>query len=478
MKKTERQKKLSHLPQVDECLRSEYGRTWLSNYPRRIVLRAIRDVIDAKRNEILRGGSPEIDLDVISGEIEARIKDLHSFSLRPLINATGVVIHTNLGRSILCDRAISNMISMAGSYSNLEYDIDRGRRGKRYIHLKGILNELTGAEDSVVVNNNAAAVLICLDTFAKGREVIVSRGELVEIGGEFRIPEVMKAGGAILREVGTTNKTHLYDYENALSGNTALLLKVHRSNYRISGFTEEVGLDELVKLGRKFNIPVMADLGSGSMIDLAKYGIYGEPSVGEIVKTGVDLITFSGDKLLGGPQAGIILGKKWMIERIQKNPLLRAIRTDKTTLSALEATMMEYMDEEGAVRNIPTLRMLTEPVHQIKKRAIKLKRLLKGVDNLAIISVEEDKSRAGGGSLPEVDLPTHVVSIKPLKISVNDLEERLRKGEPPVIGRIRDDRLIVDMRTVQDKEIRTLSECIIGGLLYVSKRVRSTHLTK
>ena len=465
MKKSEIQKRLSNLPQVDECLRSEYGRTWLSNYPRRIVLRAIRDVIDAKRKEILRGGNPDTGLGVISEEIEERIKDLHSFSLKPLINATGVVIHTNLGRSILCDSAISNMLSMAGSYSNLEYDIGRGRRGKRYIHLKEILNELTGAEDSIVVNNNASAVLICLDTFAKGMEVIVSRGELVEIGGEFRIPEVMKAGGAILREVGTTNKTHLYDYENALSGNTALLLKVHRSNYRISGFTEEVGLDELVKLGRRFNIPVMADLGSGCMIDLSRYGIYGEPSVGEIVKTGVDLVTFSGDKLLGGPQAGIILGRKWMIERIQKNPLLRAIRTDKTTLAALEATMMEYMDEERAVKNIPTLRMLTEPVAQIKKRAMKLRRLLRKVDDLAQISVEEDKSRAGGGSLPEVDLPTFVLSIRPLKMSVNDLEERLRKGEPPVIGRIRDDRLILDMRTVQDKEIRTLSECIIRVLL-------------
>jgi L-seryl-tRNA(Ser) seleniumtransferase len=373
-----------------------------------------------------------------------------------------VVIHTNLGRSALSDKALENVTAIAAGYSNLEYEIAKGKRGKRYSHLRDVLIEITGAEDAVVVNNNAAAVLICLDTFAKGKEVIVSRGELVEIGGSFRVPDVMESSGAILREVGTTNKTHLADYENAFCGNTAMLMKVHQSNYKIIGFTEEVTIEDLSKLGREFKTPFVSDLGSGSIISLEKYGIHGEPTVMEVIKAGADLVTFSGDKLLGGPQAGIIVGKKKLVQKIQKNPMLRAMRIDKMTFAALEATFMQYLDEEKAVRDIPTVRMLTETQEIIKKRAKKiLSALKKSVSEQAKLAVISDQSRAGGGSLPETDFPTFSVSIKPMNIKVNAFEKKLRLGEPPVIARIKEDTLLIDARTIEDREIKTLVKCIV-----------------
>jgi L-seryl-tRNA(Ser) seleniumtransferase len=458
------QQKLSRLPQVDECLKSSYGRKWLESYYRKIVIRSIREVIDLKRKEILSGTTSEVSIDAISQDIEAVIQRHSAYKLRPIINATGVVIHTNLGRAILSDEAIKNIVATARSYSNLEYEILKGKRGKRYTHIKDIITELTGAEDAIVVNNNAAAVLICLDTFAKDREVIVSRGELVEIGGSFRIPEVMKSSGAILREVGTTNKTHLSDYENAVCGNTALFLKVHQSNYKVIGFSEEVPIKKLVDLGKEFRIPVVADLGSGCIISLEKYGVYDEPTVQEIIRAGADLVTFSGDKLLGGPQAGIIVGKGELIQKIQKNPMLRAMRIDKMTFASLEATFMQYLDEEKAVRNIPALRMLTESQDIIKRRAKKIfSAFKKSVLSHADIEVMPDQSRAGGGSLPETDFPTFVVSLKPKNISVNVLEKKLRLGNPPVIARIKEDMLLIDARTVLDREIKTLVSCIAAA---------------
>ncbi|RJQ44809.1 MAG: L-seryl-tRNA(Sec) selenium transferase [Nitrospiraceae bacterium] len=455
------QEKLSRLPSVDECLKSPFGRKWLQSFARKTVLRAVREIIDSKRKEILHGASPDVTLEALSHNIDASIKKLSAYKLRPLINATGIVIHTNLGRSILSERAIDHIIETARSYSNLEYDISSGRRGKRYSNIKDIIRELTGAEDAVVVNNNAAAVLLCLETFAKGKEVIVSRGELVEIGGSFRIPEVMKASGAILREVGTTNKTHLPDYENALCGDTALLLKVHQSNYKVIGFTEEVPIEKLVKLGKEYKIPVIADLGSGCMIDLEKYGVYGEPTVQHVVSTGADIVTFSGDKLLGGPQAGLIIGKEKLIAKIQKNPMLRAMRIDKMTLASLEATFMQYLDEEKAMKEIPTLKMLTQSEGEIKRRAKRIaSSLRKEISGHAEIGVIADESQAGGGSLPEISFPTFAVSLKPLKISVNELEKRLRLGEPHVIARIKDDTLIMDARTIQDEEAKILAGCV------------------
>ncbi len=458
-------KVLSTIPSVDEFLKSSYGEKWLGSYQRRIVLRAIRETLEIKRKRILNGHSDKLSISTIASNVENKIKELSEYKLKPLINATGVIIHTNLGRSVLSDRAIENVKCLAGSYSNLEYEIVRGKRGKRYSHINDILKELSGAEDAIAVNNNAAAVLLCLNTFAKDREVIVSRGELVEIGGSFRIPEVMKSSGAILREVGATNKTHFSDYENALSGNTALILKVHQSNYKLVGFTEDVSIKELIKLGRTYRIPVMADLGSGCMIDLEKYGVYGEPTARNIIKTGADIVTFSGDKLLGGPQAGIILGREKMIKKIQKNPLLRAVRIDKLTLASLEATLMHYLDEDLALEEIPTLRMLTQSVEKIKRRAKKISASLKkGISGQADVEIMADQSQAGGGSLPEVNFPTFVVSIKPSDMSVNTLERRLREGAPPVIARIKEDALFIDARTVQDKEIKNLVSCIISAL--------------
>jgi L-seryl-tRNA(Ser) seleniumtransferase len=460
----EKQKLLSQLPSVDELLKSEQGTAWLAAYPRRFVLQGIREALDERRRDILKGLSPDFSGEVLNADIECAISRLSSYSLIPLINATGIVIHTNLGRSILSNKALENIIRVSESYSNLEYDLEKGKRGKRYTHIKRILREVTGAEDALIVNNNAAAVLLCLNTLAKGKEVIVSRGELVEIGGSFRIPDVMAASGAILREVGTTNKTHLFDYERALNEHTALILKVHKSNYRVTGFSEEVPVDELVALGRKQGIPVMFDLGSGCFIDLRPLGIHDEPSVREIVASGADITTFSGDKLLGGPQGGVIVGKQEHIENIQKNPITRAVRIDKLTLAGFEATLMEYVDEEKAVQNIPTLRMLLQKPGELKKRAgtiaKKLKKALSGVD----IRIIEDVSRAGGGSLPETDLPTYAVSVKSGSISENDIESKLRKGTPPIIVRIKEDSLIIDARTVNDKDIDLLVEGIGSAL--------------
>lgn len=454
---------LSQLPSVDEVLKGEHGQAWLKRYPRRYVLTAIREIIDIRRREILSGSIKETSIEEMLPDIKLVIDRLSSMSLRPVINATGVVIHTNLGRSILSKRVMENVLRVATSYSNLEYEVSEGRRGKRYSHIKRLLAEVTGAEDGFVVNNNAAAVLLCLNEMAKGKEVLVSRGELIEIGGSFRIPDVMVSSGAILREIGTTNKTHFYDYERAINENTALILKVHQSNYRIQGFTEDVPIEELVSLSKKSGIPLMYDLGSGCLIDLRPYGIQTEPSVREIVKKGIDLVTFSGDKLLGGPQAGLIVGRRELIDRLQKNPLTRAVRIDKLTLAALEMTLFEYLDEEKAKANIPTLRMLLADPSYIKEKAKRIYRGLRDIKS-AEVKLLQDISRAGGGSLPEVDLPTYTVTIKPFSISTRRLEERLRLGNPPIIVRVREDRIIIDARTVEPKQIPVLIPSIKTAL--------------
>lgn len=463
----DKQKLLSSLPSVDEILKSEKGLAWQEKFPRPYVIKAIRNVIEEKRQLILRGEIKEISLEAMLPEIEMVIKRLSSFSLRPVINATGIVIHTNLGRSVLSEKILENVIKVASGYSNLEYDLKLGQRGKRYSHIQSILNEITGAESSLIVNNNAAAVFVCLSALAKGREVIVSRGELVEIGGSFRIPDVMASSGAILKEVGTTNKTHLHDYERAINENTALLLKVHQSNFRTIGFTKLIDIEELVALGKKYKIPVMFDLGSGCLIDLKKYGIHIEPTVQEIIKAGCDIVTFSGDKLLGGPQGGVIVGRKDLIETISKNPLMRAVRIDKLTLSAFEAVLHYYLDEEKAKEKIPTLRMLLQDIEKIKERAkriaVRLKKLVH--EDIANILVVEDSSQSGGGALPEIEFKTYVVSIKPKKLSVNRLEERLRLADLPVIARIKEDSLIIDARTIDNKEIKPLIKAITDVLL-------------
>jgi L-seryl-tRNA(Ser) seleniumtransferase len=463
----ERQKLLRGLPSVDEVLKSPAGLKWLSDCPKTIVLQAARNVIAARRELLLGGTATDTSLEAVIADSSKEIIRLSSFSLQRVINATGIVIHTNLGRSVLSGRALNNVAGVAGGYSNLEYDLESGSRGQRHTHTRRLLSDITGAEDAFIVNNNAAAVFLCLSAMAKDRQVIVSRGELVEIGGFFRVPDVMSASGAVLRDVGTTNKTHLHDYEGAVNENTALLLKVHQSNYKIIGFTADVKIEELVSLGGKKGIPVMYDLGSGCLLDLRPYGIHNEPSVQEIVKAGVDILSFSGDKLLGGPQGGIIVGKRQFIEKIRKNPLARAVRVDKFTIAAFEATLMEYLDPEKAIKEIPTLRMLLQPLEEIRARAKKVVAGLRKLVDKGRIDLVPDLSKAGGGSLPEAEFQTFAVSIRPEGISVNELESRLRGGSPPVIARIRENALILDARTIMDHEIsdliRTVASCICAG---------------
>ncbi len=449
---------------MDEVLKSDFGKKLLKDFPRRYVLSAVREVIESRRKEILDGAAPDVSLEGLAADIATKSGKLSSFSLRPVINATGIVIHTNLGRSVLSEDVMENVRRTATCYSNLEYDLNEGKRGKRHSHIKGLLREITGAEDGFAVNNNAAAVFLSLSALAKDREAVVSRGELVEIGGSFRVPDVMAQSGALLKEVGTTNKTHLHDYEDALGEATALILKVHKSNYQIIGFTEEVPLETLAALGHGRGVPVMCDLGSGCLIDLGPYGIHSEPTVREVLRSGADIVTFSGDKLLGGPQAGLIVGKKEFVERIQRHPLARAVRIDKLTLAALEATLMAYADEDRAIEKIPTIRMLLEDPGKIRERAKKIARLVKTGAKDADVEVIEDSSQAGGGSLPEVRLPTYAVSIKPARLPVNQFEERLRKGDPAVVARIKGEALIVDARTVSNREIAPLAGSIKAAL--------------
>ncbi len=455
---------LSELPSVDELLKGPDGMQWLASFPRPIVVQAIRDIIAGAREKILAGEDHDISAPALSLSISARIQKNSSFSLLPVINATGIVLHTNLGRAVLSERAVKNVIDASRGYSNLEYDLDAGKRGKRHSHTTRILRQLTGAEDALIVNNNAAAVFLSLTAIAKDREVIVSRGELVEIGGSFRVPDVMAASGATLREIGTTNKTHQHDYRNALNEKTGLILKVHQSNYKITGFTEDVSIEQLAALGREHGIPVMYDLGSGCLIDLKPYGIHGEPAVQEIMQTGADLVTFSGDKLLGGPQGGIIVGRQDLVEKIRKHPLARAVRVDKMTIAAFEATLMDYLDPGKALQNIPVLRMLFQPPGTIRSRAAKIAAQLRRQHVEADISLIQDSSKAGGGSLPEAEFETYAVSIVPRHITVNELETRLRTGSLPVIARIKDSALLLDARTIQDQDIRELVRIVSTAL--------------
>ncbi|MDA8087394.1 MAG: L-seryl-tRNA(Sec) selenium transferase, partial [Nitrospiraceae bacterium] len=458
--------RLKGLPGVDETLKSPEGRKWLALYPRRFVLKGIREHVEDLRNRIRKGESPAADPASIARGIEGLILSYVTPSLRAAINATGVVLHTNLGRAPLSEAALKSVAEISKGYSNLEYNLKEGKRGKRYAHLRELIKEITGAPDATVVNNNAAAVLLALSSLAKGKEVIVSRGELVEIGGSFRVPDVMAQSGAILREVGTTNKTHLRDYERAICEETALILKVHQSNYKITGFTSDVSIEELVTLGgkQKDPIPVMFDLGSGCLFDLKSRGIGTEPVVREVLEAGLDIVTFSGDKLLGGPQAGIAAGKQQVIEKMNRNPLARALRIDKMTLAALQATFFAYADEEKAAKEIPALRMLLDTPESIRERA---GRLASGIEKGKDISVDviEDISEAGGGSLPGVSLRTFCLSVRHSLLTPNQMEQKLRTGRPPIVARIKEDALLLDARTIADDEVAVVADRLNGILV-------------
>jgi L-seryl-tRNA(Ser) seleniumtransferase len=452
------QKMLRTLPGVDHVLERAETVPFFENIPKTVMVNSIRKTLETLRDSILKENQ-NIRQEILSEEriiklVKVAVKKTIALNLKHLVNATGVVVHTNLGRSLLPGEVVENIAAIAGSYSNLEYDLSAGRRGSRYSNIEDIICEISGAQAALAVNNNAGAVLLCLDTLARNREVIVSRGELVEIGGSFRIPDVMAKSNSILKEVGTTNRTHMKDYENAITDDTALLLKVHRSNYSVIGFTAEVSLKELVELGKRQDRPVMEDLGSGTFIDFSKYGLVKETTVQESVAAGADLVTFSGDKLLGGPQAGIIVGKAHILEAIKKNPLARALRIDKLTLAALEATVSLYRDEKKAVRRIPTLRMLTMDISEIEQKASKLMENLKRIDPSRLqIDLIELSSKAGGGALPLLALPSKCLRIKIDGLSANTLETNMRNNSPPIIGRIQDDAYIIDPRTLKDDDL-------------------------
>ncbi|OFW27725.1 MAG: L-seryl-tRNA(Sec) selenium transferase [Acidobacteria bacterium RIFCSPLOWO2_12_FULL_60_22] len=456
---------LREIPAVEEILNWPELRELLARTSRKFLTERVREVLAGLRQQIRDGqwpaAAPAISHTFLQTRIREAVDAALSHSLRPVINATGVILHTNLGRAPLARDALQHAAEVAGQYSNLEYDLDKGRRGERDSHISGLLRSLLGAPAAIVVNNNAAAVLITLNTLAEGGEVIVSRGELIEIGGSFRIPEIMAKSGATLREVGTTNRTRISDYQNAITERTKLLLRVHPSNFRIIGFTEKPSLEELVGLGRKASIPVFEDLGSGCLVSMAAQGIQDEIPVGESLAAGVDVVSFSGDKLLGGPQAGVIAGKKDLVERIRRNPLFRALRVDKLTYSVLASTLQAYWLDRP--ERIPTLRMIQMTQQEVGERA---QRLLAACaphgDGPLRLELVDGKSVIGGGSAPGQTLPSRLLALRHAEQSATVLETRLRGWQPPVIARVEEDRVLLDLRTVLPEQEEALREAILS----------------
>lgn len=442
---------LSKIPQINKILQTEEVKKLLKKYPEKVLKELLKKNIDIIKNKILKKELikvPELEEIIIDLEKELRQNERHS--LRRVINATGTILHTNLGRSLLSEKVKENLINVAFNYSNLEFNIEEKSRGSRYSHLNKIIKKLTGAEDVLVVNNNAAAVMLALNTMAKDKEIVVSRGEMVEIGGAFRIPEIIKLSGGILCEVGTTNKTHLKDYENVINDNTGVLLKVHTSNYKILGFTKEVTNKEISELAKKYNLVSINDLGSGQLLDFRPYGLPYEPTVKEVLDSGIDIVTFSGDKLLGGPQAGIIVGKKEYIEAMKKNQLTRALRVDKMTIATLEATLKLYLDEKEALEHIPTLHMLSISKDKLLEKAHNFKNKINYLN--FDIKIMEDKAEVGGGSYPSSYLESVIVTLEHKKKTATEIEKLLLELEIPIVTRIKENSIILDMRTLRSKE--------------------------
>ncbi|WP_231698914.1 L-seryl-tRNA(Sec) selenium transferase [Parvimonas parva] len=450
------------IPKVDQILDNEIIKKLLEENSKNLIMESIHEELNSIRNNISNGCDEKVILNYIENlakNIEKNLLNKKRLNLRKVINASGVVIHTNLGRSVLTNEILENIKDVSVGYSNLEYDLQKGERGSRYSHLTEIIKKITGAEDCMVVNNNAAAVMLILSTMAKGRNVITSRSELVEIGGSFRIPDVCRESGAELKEVGTTNKTHLSDYENAIDENTAALFKVHQSNFKILGFTESVTSTELKDLKEKYNIPIIEDLGSGVLIDLSKYGLGHEPTVQECISNGVDVVSFSGDKLLGGVQAGIIVGKKEFIEKMKKNQLTRALRVDKFTLSALEVVFSYYIDEELAISKIPTLNMLTIKIEELYNKAERFIDYL-GENKEFSYEIIDIDSEVGAGSLPTQKLPSKAVKVISNSYTENELEEKLRNHNIPIVARIYKGNLIFDVRTIFENEFSIIKDAL------------------
>lgn len=460
---TNQSEKLRNLPSVENVLNESEIVSLLDQMPRKLVVQIIRDHLESLRKQIIAGEYVEFDPKSLAKIIERQKR----LSLKRAINGLGVVLHTGLGRASLSKVAQNALVEVSENFSSLAIDLETGRRGERYAHVDNLLCELTGAEASMVVNNNAAATMLILNTMAENREVIISRGQLVEIGGAFRIPDVMKRSNAIMVEVGTTNRTHLKDYEAAINERTALLIRVHMSNYRITGFTKEVGLEDMVVLGRKHNIPVVDDLGSGALIDLSKFGLSKEPMVQESIAAGAGIVCFSGDKLIGGPQAGIIVGKKQYIDTMKKNPLTRALRSGKLTYAVLEATLRLFLDEEKLLKEHALMQILLKPINLMEKEAKSLyKKSQALIGENAEMMVRDSLSEIGGGSLATESMPTRVLAIKPKKISVEELARRMRYYDPPVFGRIEKEEFLLDFRTIRSDEIELIAQALKNSLSF------------
>ena len=452
---------LRSIPKIDVLLNLDNVKEALKIHPRILVLDILRNILDTYRNKIKFGENIEISINMISNIFDYELLKKSQKSIRKVVNATGVIIHTNLGRSKLCNEAVNHIVEVAENYTNLEYNLKNGSRGSRYDHIEEIICKILECEAALVVNNNAAAIMVALDSLCKNKEVIVSRGELVEIGGSFRIPEVMKFSGAILKEVGCTNRTHIWDYEENINENTSCFLKVHTSNYYIDGFVKQVSVKELEKLKIKYNKIIIEDIGSGSIIDFSKYNVYSENNlIKESIKNGADIVTFSGDKMLGGPQAGIIVGKKNLIDTIKKNNLLRALRVDKFTLAALESTFKCYLDEEYAIKNIPTLKMILYKEEILKEKAQVLLNKLRTINNFKV-NIEENYSIIGGGSMPKEKLKTFVIDLKHESITAKDLEKKLRANKIPIIVRVEKDSVKLDVRTIEENEFNLIYEALV-----------------
>ena len=454
------------LPAVNDVLASPLLREPAERHGRDHVVAAIRAELGEARQRLARGGP--VDGQADTETVARRVADRLGLAFRPklveVINATGIVLHTNLGRAPIAETAARAARDAAGGYLNLELDLESGQRSSRQVAIRDWVCRLTGAESATAVNNNAAATVIVLRALCQGKEVVISRGQLIEIGGSFRIPDIMAVSGAVLREVGTTNITRLSDYEKAVGPSTAALLQVHTSNYRISGFTESVELGELVALGKKHHLPVIDDIGSGALLDFARFGFKGEPVARSSIEAGADLVLFSGDKLLGGPQAGLIAGKKEWIQKIEKDPLMRAFRLDKMTLAALEATLRLYLNEERALREVPVLRLLGAPLGELRRRAEALARRLAELPGLAEARAVEDVAFVGGGSLPDQQMKTWVVEVTARELGEEPLASRLRTGSPAVMARIRDGRLVIDVRTVFERQEAALVEAMARAI--------------
>ncbi|ADU62167.1 MAG: L-seryl-tRNA(Sec) selenium transferase [Pseudodesulfovibrio sp.] len=453
-----------HLPSMAQVLAGLDADADMAALPRPLVKEHVNGFLDLCREEIRAGIIADKDalaLAALMPRLTAYVRSCSRPHFRRVLNGTGVVIHTNLGRSLLARPAIEAVAEACAHYSNCEFDLTTGKRGSRYSHVEKILCDITGAEAALVVNNNAAAVFIMLETLARGREVVVSRGQLVEIGGSFRIPDVMAKSGAILREVGATNRTHAHDYEQAIGDETAALMRVHTSNFRMVGFTKEVSLPEMRALGDRYGLPVIEDLGSGTLYALAGDGLLGEPTVQQVVAQGADVVSFSGDKVLGGPQAGIIVGRKEYVDRIKKNPINRAVRIDKMTLAALEATLRLYLDMDVARREVPTLRMITASQESLRSKARRLADAVRAeLGDMAEVTMRKGFSRVGGGAFPEYDLPGTLVTVNLVGISADALRDALFDTDPPLVARIEDDVFLLDPRTLASSELKLAANAL------------------